>query len=120
MRIIVCLVFLFIAGCGPVAQKHLGSVAGSCSQAETQKDVESALKTVAGAISGREVSDKDVRGLARQLKQDKEAQAALEAITQTVSGQQVVTKYCPVDGERFSARLTVCPVHGATLQEIRE
>lgn len=120
MRILVCSILLFIVGCSSVAQDYQGAAVGSCSQAETQKDRESALKTVAGAITGREMSDKDVRGLQQQLRQDKEAQAAIEAITQTVSGRQGITKYCPIDGERFSAGLKACPVHGATLEEIRE
>ena len=53
---------------------------------------------------------------------DKDAMSAVKAIANSLSGKRlnVNVYYCPVDGERFSARVKVCPEHHVLLKKVEE
>lgn len=90
------------------------------SHPESAAQVKSVVTSVVGAISGQEMSEKDLRELTRQVQRDPEAQSALKVLTNSVSGEGAVIKYCPVDGKRYSAKFQVCPEHGVLLKEVKE
>lgn len=47
-------------------------------------------------------------------------QKAVTAVTGAVTGESFQVKYCPIDGEHFSAKVEKCPVHGIKLILIEE
>lgn len=57
---------------------------------------------------------------AGQHETSQDIEKAVTAVTGAVSGDRVQVKYCPVDGEHFSAKLENCPVHGVKLIQIEE
>ena len=101
------LIFLF-CGC-----QTTSSVQG---EGESREDVQEALSAIAGALSGKKLSDKELRDLERQIREDKEAQSAIQSITESVGGQAPVVKYCPVTGRRYAPHMELCPEHGVTLE----
>ena len=92
-----------------------------CRKTAPQKNVESvgetttALKRVGFAMSGKDLSDEDVRNLERDVRHDPQTQSAVEAITRPVQA-----KYCPIDGKHFSGHLKLCPEHNVELIEIKD
>lgn len=74
------------------------------------------LRTVAGAMAGKAITDDDLKKLNQQLKTDKDAQSAVSTLTNTLSGTKKVIKYCPVCGERFAASVKTCPTHNVELK----
>lgn len=58
--------------------------------------------------------------LSQNIQKDKEAQSALESVTEAMSSNRIAVYYCPVDGERFSPRVKVCPTHHILLKEVEE
>ena len=85
---------------------------------ETRQDEIQAIQSVVGGVSGKEVSEQDLRKLSADLKKDKDAQAALEAIANPMT-QGVHVKYCPVDGKRFSGNLKTCPEQDVELKDVQ-
>ena len=83
---------------------------------ESKDDIETALGSVAAAMSQKQLSDKELKQLAKDLRKDKEAQSAVEAIGQSIQPNQMKIKYCPVGGERYASSLSVCPVHKIELK----
>ena len=53
---------------------------------------------------------------------DQDAVSAAKALANSLSGKKlnVNVYYCPVDGERFSARVKVCPTHQVLLKKVEE
>ena len=53
---------------------------------------------------------------------DKDAVSAVKALADSLSGKRlnVNVYYCPVDGERFSARVKSCPAHQVLLKKVEE
>jgi len=90
--------------------------------ASTQKKEErAALKSVAEAVTGQQMTDKDARKLEQQIKNDPEARSAVKAITDSVEGSgRVVAKYSPVTVKRYSPHLEYEPGTGARLLPITE
>ncbi len=86
---------------------------------ESAAETVSALKSVTQAVSGRELSDQDLRELNRQLQQDPETESAVRVITETMQGGQKL-KYCPVCGKRYHPKFEVCPVHQVPLKEVED
>ena len=112
-----CLIFLvFLLGCSATRKQ----IDGGGSQEETRKEVEAALKSVAEAISGNDLSEEDLKVLSKQLREDEDAQSAVEAITDAMSNAVRKVKYCPVDGKRYSPNLETCPDHGMPLKWVEE
>ena len=112
-RCVVILVVLALAGCaGPTRVPP--SVA-------RERETVSALGSVAGALTnGQKLNDEELRRVAQDLRRDPQSQQAVTTVTRAVSRLGVTVKYCPVDGQRFSADLKICPVHGVTLKDVEE
>ena len=87
-------------------------------KAESPVEVKSALGSVAGALSGQKVSDEDLNNLVRDLRKDTEAQSAAASVTHALSGSAANVQYCPVDGQRFSGKIKICPVHKVELKPV--
>ena len=111
-----CFCVVFFAGCTTTRSEHPS--VGKSSSSEGQQDEISALQSVAGAISGKPVTQEEMKNLAQDLRKDKNAQSAVRAITDSMNPSKNVVKYCPVDGARFSAKFTTCPIHGVVLKEV--
>ena len=110
MRIFFVLVVLIcVAGCSTMSSQQKREVL------RKEQEATSALKAVAGGLSGTEVKDEDLKNLAQRMQKDKEAQSAVKTLTNTVASSEVAVKYCPVDGKRFSGRLMECPEHHVKL-----
>lgn len=107
---------LLLAGCA--STKH--DARGVVSPSETPQEVESAMGTVVGAVTGTKASEEDLHKLEDQIRHDKEAQSAVESITQGMTDPSAMGKYCPVDGERYSAKFEKCPQHDVLLKNIEE
>ncbi len=103
-------VLIFFVGCSHTA-------APSKNSAILEENGE-ALKSVVGQLSGQPVDDKKLRDLSRQIEKDPEAKSAVEAVQKGMAGQSTAVKYCPVDGKRFSSKLTECPEHQVPLKEV--
>ena len=84
-------------------------------QRDSREDMQEGMVTVAEAISGKSLSDAEVKDLTNQIKNDKEAQSAVQSITEVISG-EVSLKYCPVTGKRYASHLINCPIHDVNLE----
>ena len=73
---------------------------------------------MAGALSGKPLSKKELKSLENQIRTDKEAQSAVRAITESVGEKSAVVKFCPITGERYAAHLERCPEHGVLLEVV--
>lgn len=87
---------------------------------KTEEDSLEVLSSVAGAISGKNVTQDELKALGRQLRKDPEAQSAVKTITDSLNGGNRIIKYCPIEGERYAPNLTVCPVHKVKLELLEE
>jgi hypothetical protein len=81
------------------------------SQAETV----SALTTMTQGLTNKPVTDAQLKNLAQQVAKDPQAQSALRSINTALSPEHTV-KYCPEDGQRYSADLTYCPDNKVKLE----
>ena len=108
------LLLILITGCATSRPSTPSAMRG-----ETPREAAAALGSVVGAISGKDVDEQDLRDLSRQIQQDPQAQQAIESVANAVSGTDLKLKYCPVDGQRFSAKFMVCPQHNVALQELQ-
>lgn len=84
---------------------------------ETRQQEVQSIQSVVGALSGKPVTEQDLRKLSTDIKKDKDAQAALNAIASPMT-QGAHVKYCPVDGKRFGGNLKTCPDHGGELKDV--
>ena len=96
---------LLTSGCRTVSSTHESS----------QREAASAVGSVAGALSGKVMTDEDTRHLVKEIQNDPEARTAVQTIT---GAQPVIIKYCPVDGKRFSSRFERCPEHDVPLKTL--
>ena len=85
---------------------------------ESTKDIVSALGSVTEGLTNQYLTEEDLKKLAVQVQKDPEAQSALRSVNQALAVEQKGVKYCPIDGKRFSARLTRCPDHGVELNDV--
>ena len=111
-RILLLSVFIFFAGCSATAKNT------STQSTENVKEMQSALQSVVGAVSGKTVSEKDLKNLSKEIRKDPETQKAIQAMADTMGSAAPHIKYCPVDGQRFSAKFTVCPKHNVPLKDL--
>ena len=58
--------------------------------------------------------------LSQNIQKDKQAQSAIESVTDAMISNRAAVHYCPVDGERFSPRVKICPTHNVPLKEVEE
>lgn len=110
-RLLILLVLaVFVSGCRTTKPVN--------SAGETVQDVQKSVGTVASVMTGRKMSDEDVKKLERQMQNDPEARRAMESVTQSM-GSQAVIKYCPIDGERYAGSMETCPIHNVKLEIVQ-
>jgi len=68
----------------------------------------SALTTMTQGLTYKMITASELKNLAFQVARDPKAQSALRSINTALSPQHSV-KYCPENGERFSADMIYCP-----------
>ena len=100
MAFIVCL-----SGCQIAAHKPR----------QPQAESISALTTMTKGLTNKPISEDQLKRLKIQAANDPQTQTALRSINSALSPRQTV-KYCPVDGERFSADMIDCPIHHVKLK----
>jgi len=83
---------------------------------ENTENIGEVLSAVAGALSGKQLSDEEMRNLEEQIRTDKEAQSAIEVITNSVGGKAPQVKYCPITGRRYASHIEICPEHQVQLE----
>jgi hypothetical protein len=81
----------------------------------TQAEAISALTTMTQGLTNKPFTEANLKNLKIQVANDPQAQSALRSINTALSPQHTV-KYCPVDGERFSADMIYCPIHHVKLK----
>lgn len=87
---------------------------------ESQSDVIKAVGTMTEGLTNQAISPEDLKRLGAQMQNDPEARSAVEAVNQAMQAQQTGIRYCPVDGKRFSNKVSVCPSCGAQLKDLDE
>ena len=102
MALVVCL-----CGCQTTARKP------EPSRAETI----SALTTMTQGLTNQPIGQAQLKNLTIQVASDPQAQSALRSINTALSVQHTV-KYCPENGERFSADMIWCPDHKVKLESM--
>ena len=103
----------FFLGCQTTPKKAV-------SPSESRQEAVSAIGSVAGAWTGKEVTDEEARRVVQNIQKDKEGQSAIQSIGGGMSATGAVIKFCPVDGKHFSADLEFCPEHHVKLKEVVE
>ena len=83
--------------------------------APSRAETVSALTTMTQGLTNQPITQAQLKNLGVQVAHDPQAQSALRSINTALSPQHTV-KYCPVDGERFSADVDICPVHHVKLK----
>lgn len=106
----VTLLILFLLGCQTTIQVQHSK--------ENTEDVGEVLSAVAGALSGKILSEEEIRNLEKQIRTDKEAQSAIQVITDSVGGKTPQVKYCPVTGKRYAPHIEICPQHQIKLEVV--
>lgn len=108
---------LMLTSCKTLDTK--GKTAVDDQDAESTEEIESALGSVVSAISGKDIKKDELRDLGRSIQKDEEARSAAETLTDSLTSRGIV-KYCPIDGERYSSKLSVCPIHNVPLKVLEE
>ena len=75
---------------------------------------------ILGCVSTPVQKNSPLEKLSHDIQKDKQAQSALESVTGAVISHRIEVYYCPVDGERFSPRVKICPVHQVPLKKVEE
>ena len=99
--------FFFITGCQTAPRNPKPS------RAETI----SAVTTMTQGLTNQPVTQEQLKNLTIQAANDPQAQSALRSINTALSVQHTV-KYCPENGERFSADMIWCPDHKVKLESV--
>ncbi|HPB68524.1 MAG TPA: hypothetical protein PLT76_07060 [Candidatus Omnitrophota bacterium] len=109
---------LFLSpGCASVSRREQ---ARGTPSAESREEALAAASAVLGAVSGQDVTEKDLKDFAQQVRKDKEAQSAVESIANTFDPGQPKIKYCPVCGKRYRFSMEECPVHHVPLKVLED
>ena len=104
------LIVFFLSGCQTTKQVQHPK--------ESKEDLEEVISAVAGAVSGKSLSDEELKNLGEQIRTDKDAQTAIQVITDSVGGKSPQVKYCPIDGQRYASHLEICPEHHVPLEMV--
>jgi hypothetical protein len=80
-----------------------------------QADAISGLTTMTQGLTNQPITQEQLKNLSIQVANDPNAQSAIRSINTALSPEHTV-KYCPEDGERFSADMTWCPDHKVKLE----
>lgn len=106
----VAVLTLFLLGCQTISQVQRSK--------ENTEDAGEILSAVAGALSGKTLSEEEIRNLEKQIRTDEEAQSAVQVITDSVGGKISQVKYCPVTGKRYASHIEICPQHQIKLEVV--
>ncbi|NTV29186.1 MAG: hypothetical protein HGA80_03790 [Candidatus Omnitrophica bacterium] len=112
-----CVVILngMLAGCSSAPRRPIATER----TVETGPEQLDAAQKVMGAMAGgRDVTQEDMKRVARDIRSNREAQSAMQKIV-GASGSPVV-KYSPVTGKHYSGDLEYDPETGAKLEVIKE
>ena len=110
--VLICVLIMSSSGCS--------TTKGRLEQAQ-QHEAEESLRAVAESLSGKKLTQEDLKELDRRLKEDGEARSAVENISNAYHGEENRSmKFCPVDGQRFSSRLQFCPEHHVELKPMTQ
>ncbi len=105
MRFILLVIIIGFMGCQTAAHQ----------QKQSQAETVSALTTMTQGLTNKPITEAQLKNLAVQVAKDPQAQSAIRSINTALSPQYTV-KYCPEDGERFSADMIWCPDHKVKLE----
>ena len=108
---------LFLAGCASTAERQ-GGARGA--RKESRQESLSAASAVLEAVSGQDVTEKDLKNLAQQMREDEEAQSAVQSISNAFDPNRPKIKYCPVCGKRYRFTFEECPVHHVPLKILED
>ena len=103
--VLFALMFVVLCGCQTAPHKPK----------QSQADTVSALTTMTQGLTNQPVTQAQLKNLAVQVAHDPQAQSAIRSINTALSPEHTV-KYCPEDGERFSADMIWCPDHKVKLE----
>ena len=110
-KLIVLAGCVFFLGCANTKGKELIKA----SQQEELHEAAGALGAVAGSYAGKQLSEEELKALARQIEKDEEAQSAIRAITGSMESNSANIKYSPKTGKRYSGDLEYEPGTGVKL-----
>ena len=75
------------------------------------------MRSVASALSGKEVTDEDFLRLGKQMRTNEEVKDAVESLANALTTSTKI-QYCPIDGKRFAPAIKYCPQHHVELKEV--
>jgi NADH pyrophosphatase NudC (nudix superfamily) len=90
------------------------------SRGESREESLSAATAVLEAVSGQDVTEKDLKNLAQQMQKNPEAQSAVESISNAFDPSRPKIKYCPVCGKRYRFTFEECPIHHVPLKILED
>jgi len=108
--LVVASLALFLFGCQTTSQVQ--------NSKKDTEDIGEILAVVAGALSGKPLSEEELNNLEKQIQTDEEAQSAIQAIADSVGGKATNVKYCPVTGRRYAFHFELCPEHQVKLEVV--
>lgn len=85
------------------------------SKKNSRTETISALTTMTQGLTNQPITQEQLKNLSIQVANDPQAQSAIRSINTALSPQHTV-KYCPENGERFSAEMIYCPDHKVKLE----
>lgn len=93
------------------------TVRPSLNSNENLEDVQQAIGTVAGALSGQPMSKEDVNKLMRDIRTNPDSRSAVESMATTMDPQnRGRVKYSPATGKRYAPHLEYDPETGVRLE----
>ena len=106
---VLIMILLTVGGCQNVSSQ---------TKSHSTEDMK-ALNSVAGVMrGGKPLTEQEIKDLEKQMATNPEAKSAVQSLTNSLQGSTAQIKYCPVDGKRFAAHLTVCPEHNVELKTL--
>ena len=115
------IIFVFFSGCGPSANNQVKkNIYNTEPRQESPQEIEAAMESVVSAISGQDISKKDLRDLSKEIRNDKEAQSAVQSIKDSILPSEVRVKYCPVCGKRYSPKFEKCSECHVILKDVSD
>jgi len=80
------------------------------------KDIDQVIESIGGSLSGKELSEDDIKRIKKQLRNDPEAQSAVQAVSEGLDKNRIRIKFCPLTGKRYGPNFKLCPEHNVDLQ----
>ena len=120
INLILLICVFCLPGCSQIVkrqvQKHeVAREVLNTSEEEELIDAVTALESVSEAITGRELTQEELRQLSNDLRKDEAAQSAIKSISTALDPNKVRVKYSPATGKRYNADMEYCPETGVKL-----